>query len=189
MITKEQLVEYAKGQLGRPYWYGTYGQITSAALLGTKRQQYPKYYNQDNYKVKFTDQYGQKAHDCAGLIKGAVWCDGVVDAKPTYVSKQDLCANDILKKACSVTGDIKDMPDVPGILVHYSGHIGIYIGGGYVIEARGHDYGVVKTKLGSRAWEHYGFCDWIQYGDLKKKTVNVTVIVDGVTYNGNISEV
>lgn len=188
MITKEQLVDYAKGQLGRPYWYGTYGQTANAALLGTKRQQYPKYYDQDKYKVKFTDQYGQKAHDCAGLIKGAIWCDGNVDAKPVYNSKQDLCANDMIKKGCTITGDIKDIPNIPGLLVHYPGHIGIYIGNGEVIEARGHDYGVVLTKLKERPWVDYGVCQWVKY-DTQKKTVNVTVIVNGVTYNGNITEV
>ena len=30
------LCEYAKGQLGKPYWYGAFGQVASAGLLAEK---------------------------------------------------------------------------------------------------------------------------------------------------------
>lgn len=53
---------------------------------------------------------------------------------------------------CKEKGKIATMPDVPGVLVFMSGHVGVYIGGGEVIEARGHEYGVIKIpsmgKLG-----------------------------------------
>lgn len=48
---------------------------------------------------------------------------------------------------CTVKGSISSMPDIPGILVFLPGHVGVYIGNGYVIEVKGHAYGVVKTKL------------------------------------------
>ena len=35
------------------------------------------------------------------------------------------------------------------------GHIGVYIGGGEVIEAMGTRYGVVKTQLAGRGWTHW----------------------------------
>ena len=38
------LVEYAKAQLGLPYWYGTYGQISSEELYKRKKAQYPRNY-------------------------------------------------------------------------------------------------------------------------------------------------
>ena len=41
----------------------------------------------------------------------------------------------------------------------------VYVGGGEVIEARGHDYGVVRTKLKARPWTHWGKCPWIVYTD------------------------
>ena len=47
-------------------------------------------------------------------------------------------------------GPIDTMPDIPGICVRYPGHMGIYIGNGEVIEARGTKYGVIKTKLKER---------------------------------------
>lgn len=62
-------------------------------------------------------------------------------------------------------GHINTMPDIPGICVRYPGHIGIYIGGGDVIEARGTKYGVVKTKLKDRPWTH-----WLKYPGIEYVT-------------------
>ena len=63
------LVEYALAQLGKPYWWGTFGQTASAELLAQKRAQYPEYYTADDFK----SQFGQRVHDCVGLIKGYLW--------------------------------------------------------------------------------------------------------------------
>lgn len=43
------------------------------------------------------------------------------------------------------------------------GHVGIYVGNGEVIEARGHLYGVVKTKLKDRPWTDWGKLRWLEY--------------------------
>lgn len=47
------------------------------------------------------------------------------------------------------------------------GHVGVYIGNGKVIEARGHKYGVVETNLVGRGWKQWGKLDWIDYVDEK----------------------
>ena len=51
---------------------------------------------------------------------------------------------------------ISTLPEIPGVLVHSDGHIGIYIGDGYAIEAMGTRYGVVKTRVANRNWT--GWC-------------------------------
>lgn len=158
MKTSNGLVEYAKAQLGLPYWYGTYGQTSTADLYAYKRKQYPAYYKSWN---DFPTQYGKRVHDCVGLIKGYLWSD-TPTSKPKYNSSQDVSANGMLSR-CAEKGAISTMPDVPGVLVFMSGHVGVYIGNGEVIEARGHEYGVVKTKLKSRPWVNWGKCPWISY--------------------------
>lgn len=61
-------------------------------------------------------------------------------------------------KSCGAkNGDISTIPDIPGILLFMSGHVGVYIGEGYAVEARGFDYGVVKTKVASRPWKNWAF--------------------------------
>lgn len=157
------LVEYAKGQIGRGYWFGTFGQKASASLLASKRNQYPSYYDQAKYSVKFTDQFGEKVHDCAGLIKGALWCDSI-DGSPKYNASQDVGANTMINQ-CTVTGSMSSLPEIPGLLLWKSGHIGVYIGGGYAVEAKGHDYGVQKTKVSGRGWTKWGKCKWFDYSE------------------------
>lgn len=158
MKNAQGLVEYAKAQLGLPYWYGTYGQTASAALYTAKKKQYPKYYAPWN---DFSTQYGKRVHDCVGLIKGYLWSSNVT-AKPKYNGSQDVSANR-MKSKCKEKGPINNMPDIPGVLVFMPGHVGVYIGDGYVIEARGHQYGVVKTKLTERPWKEWGKCPFIEY--------------------------
>ena len=43
MKTNKGLVEYANAQLGKPYWYGTFGQNADAELYAAKKKQYPRY--------------------------------------------------------------------------------------------------------------------------------------------------
>lgn len=185
MITNKQLVEFAKGMLGKEYWYGCWCQKATESLLKEKKKQYPKYYNPDNYDKGWTCN-NEKVTDCAGLIKGANWCNGDINATPKYNSKEDKSANGLYEEATE-KGPISSMPEIPGLCVRYSGHVGVYIGNGQVIEARGHDYGVVKTILSQRKWTDWFKCKLIEYK--QPKTINVTVIVDGKTYNGNIEEV
>lgn len=154
-ITNLQLVAYVKAQVGHPYWYGTFGQTASATLYKQKKAQYPNYYDQNKYKVVFKDQYGQRVHDCVGLIKGAVWSNGNPSAEPKYNSKQDTNANGLIKK-CIESGDIGSIPEIQGLIVWKENHVGVYIGGGLVVEAKGHDSGVVITRVTERPWVKWG---------------------------------
>ena len=159
--TAKGLVEYARAQLGRPYWWGTFGQTADASLLAAKRKQYPGYYQ----AADFESQFGQKVHDCVGLIKGYRWCDGPEDGTPAYIGAQDVAVAGLYRQ-CGAKGDILSMPDEPGVCVFMGnmGHVGVYIGGGRVIEAMGHAYGVVETRLQGRGWAFWGKPDWIDYG-------------------------
>jgi hypothetical protein len=170
--TAKGLVEYAKAQLGKPYWYGTFGQAASKELYDQKKDQYPNYY---------TTPYNgttAKVHDCVGLIKGYLWCDSANDTTPVYDLAQDKSAN-AMRTACKTKGEMATMPEVPGLLVFYNGHVGVYIGGGEVIEARGRKYGVVKTKLAARPWTSWGYCPFITYEQEQVITVALPVLRKG----------
>ena len=160
MKTGKGLAEYAIAQLGRPYWWGCFGQRADAALYAQKKKQYPAYYT----AADFPNQYGQKVHDCCGLIKGYLWCD-TPDGSPKYCGAQDVAVEGLYRK-CSRKGGITTMPDTPGVCVFMAnmGHVGVYIGNGEVVEAMGHAYGVVKTKLKGRGWAYWGMPGWIEYG-------------------------
>ena len=169
MKTGQGLKEYALAQLGRPYWWGCFGQMADGALYAQKKKQYPGYYT----AADFPSQYGQKVHDCVGLIKGYLWCDGP-DGTPRYNTAQDVAVGG-LYSSCWKTGSISTLPDVPGVCVFMAnmGHVGVYIGGGEVVEAMGHAYGVVKTKLAGRGWAYWGMPGWISYDDTSVVTPSV----------------
>lgn len=171
MKTNKGLVEYAKAQLGKPYYYGSFGQLGTKSFYEQKKRQYP-----GNYKFTYNPATASvKVHDCVGLIKAYLWCDSPTDTTPKYNAAQDVSANGMYN-ACKTKGAIKTIPEVPGVLVFMSGHVGVYIGNGEVIEARGYSYGVVKTKLAARAWRNWGYCPYITYEVEEKKPANTITV-------------
>lgn len=155
MKTNNGLVEYCFNQLGLPYWWGTYGNVASKSLYEQKKTQYPSQYTWSNYQK----DVGKRVHDCVGLIKGYLWTN---DGKLKYNASQDKDVSGMLAN-CNEIGDIKNLPETKGVLVFMPKHVGVYIGNGEVIEARGHKFGVVKTKLIDRPWTTYGKLKWITY--------------------------
>ena len=154
------LVEYAKRQLGRPYWYGTFGQLATKALHENRKKAYPKYYTASD----FPKQYGKKVHDCIGLVKGYFWTKGADSTDYEYCKVfPDVSADEQYRRSTRKGNTISSLPEVPGVLVFMDGHVGVYIGGGWVIEARGHRFGVVKTRLKDRPWERWAYIDELEY--------------------------
>lgn len=182
MKTNYELVEYAKSQLGRPYIYGTYGCILTEPLLLNKARQYPSYLS--NKRVEYAKKHyiGQKCHDCYGLYKGFLWSKDA-DSNAAYTPSQDISA-DVAFQRATEKGSIKTIPEVPGIAVRYSGHFGIYIGNGEVIEARGFDYGVVRTLLSERKWTHWFYLPEIDYLEKEEplQESKTGLPIEGVTY-------
>lgn len=158
--TAKGLVDYCKAQLGKPYWYGTFGNTATKSLLTSKTKQYPGHYTDERMK-KYNSQIGERVHDCVGLIKGYLWSE-TPTSTPKYNGSQDVSANGMLGK-CKIQGKIYTLPEIPGVLVFSSGHVGVYIGNGRVIEARGFNYGVVETDVKTRGWVNWGKCPWIEY--------------------------
>ena len=180
--TASGLVEYCKVQLGLPYWWGTYGQTASASLYKEKKAQYPSYYTASD----FPSQYGKRVHDCVGLIKGYLW-SATPTSPPVYNPDEDVNVP-MLYNRCTKRGSLSSMPDQPGVCVFMAsmGHVGVYVGDGWVIEARGHAYGVVRTKLSERGWALWGMPKYIEYDtpettEPKKITVTGWQVSKGMT--------
>ena len=134
MKTNIGLVEYCKAQLGTPYWWGAYGQIADEKLLKKFKKMYPLRYLSGN----FESQFGQRVHDCSGLIKGYMWSE-TSNSVPEYNPAHNVNAEDMLKK-CDEVGFMDSLPETPGVLLFKEGHVGVYIGNGETIEARGRDF-------------------------------------------------
>lgn len=74
--------------------------------------------------------------------------------------------------SCTEKGTIDRIPEIPGLLVFMPRHVGVYIGNGKVIEARGHAYGVVETNLKDRGWKQWGKCKFIEYLESEEKKMD-----------------
>ena len=155
------LIYYATSQLGNAYWYGTYGQVASADLYNQKKGQYPAYYTDSD----FPSQYGQRVHDCVGLIKGYRWSDTPISV-PVPVASEDVDVQGLWYQCSTNSGNINfDLTSHQlGMIVFNAGltHCGVYVGEGEVIEARGHAYGVVQTNMEDRGFVYWGIPDWLQ---------------------------
>lgn len=159
--TNSGLLAYAKKQVGKPYWYGTFGQTSSVALYAEKKKQYPKYYTAKDYP----SQYGKRVHDCAGLIKGYLW-SATPTSTPKYDAKTDWGAAGFYTHATK-KGTIGSFPKYNGLLLFKANskgsitHVAVY-GDGCAWEAKGHAYGVVKTKYKASDWKYWCQCNLVK---------------------------
>jgi hypothetical protein len=158
------LVTYAENawENGWGYVWGTYGSVLTDSLFASKLAQYPD--GVGSYENFIRENWlGGRTTDCVGLIKGYGWLD-TSDMSIGYAinGMPDVGADQMYANA-TVKGDMSSMPDTPGLAVWHSGHIGVYIGGGEVIEAMGTKYGVVKTKLSERSWTAWLEIPYINY--------------------------
>lgn len=160
MFTGKQLAEYCKKVYAAEwvYWYGTYGKKCTESLYNSKKRQYPSHYTSDRTAGYMRDiREGKWCADCVGLPKSFFWKDGIITNEPKYATNHcpDVSANGMIA-LCTQTGKIGSIPDEPGLVVWKSGHIGVYIGGGYTIEMRGFAYDCVKRKVTAGPWTKWG---------------------------------
>ena len=149
-------------QSGWGYVWGTYGQVLTPELFQYKLTQYPEGVGQYADFIR-SNWLGKHTADCVGLIKGYGWLspDTMTIDYGTH-GMPDIGANQMYYNATR-KGTIDTIPEVPGLAVWKSGHIGVYIGDGQVIEAMGTKYGVVKTQLQGRGWTHWLEIPYINY--------------------------
>ena len=62
-----------------------------------------------------------------------------------------------------MAGTMDTMPELVGIALWKQGHIGIYVGNGYAVEAMGTKYGVVRTEVAGRGWQGWCRIPYIEY--------------------------
>jgi hypothetical protein len=158
------LVTYAENawENGWGYVWGTCGWVLTDSLFASKLAQYPD--GVGSYEDFIRENWlGGRTTDCVGLIKGYGWLN-VSDMSIGYGinGMPDVGADQMYANA-TVKGDMPSMPDTPGLAVWHSGHIGVYIGNGEVVEAMGTKYGVVKTKLSERSWTAWLEVPYINY--------------------------
>lgn len=161
MKTGEGLARFAEksAAVNVPYIYATYGAILTERKLAEVRRLYPERMSEKRYQYARSHYIGKRSTDCYGMVKRYRWTGGdeefpSLDDNPKYDGSSDVNANTAYQNA-KVKGVIGTIPEVRGLIVWKSGHVGVYLGNGKVSEARGFDYGTVITNLKDRKWTHW----------------------------------
>jgi hypothetical protein len=148
------------------YVWGTYGNVLTASLLDYKVAQYPD--GVGNYETFIRNNWlGRRTTDCIGLVKGYGWLNPeTLTIQYGSNGMPDYSANQMYRTAVdsgAEHGSVSVMPEIPGLVLWKEGHTGVYIGGGYAIEAMGTSSGVVKTKVEGRGWQAWYKIPYITY--------------------------
>jgi hypothetical protein len=166
MKTNLGFVEFAKQVLaaGAGYVYGTFGDACTISLLNQCAARYPANNLAGGQMRKVGEKWlGKPVTDCIGLLKWYMFTGKFGDNPHSgYNLNYDTSANGAFNNA-TVKGPISTLPEIPGICLHMNGHFGVYIGGGWAIEARGTYYGVVKTRVKDRPWTYWFKSPWLEY--------------------------
>lgn len=165
MNASEMIRSYALEQVGAPYVFGATADECTPALRRARIAQYPEYTDHitrncpvlrgDTDSCSGCDDENELAHDCAQLTRHAAEAAGL--SLPSGATSQ-WNKGDWLAK-----GPIKQLPQgcVAFLYRRKSGsstvmsHTGIYLGDGTVVDARGHDDGVLHKDLANFPWTHF----------------------------------
>ena len=160
-----QVALYAADQVGGPYIYGATAEPCTPAYRRARAQQYPEYADKISDHCPALDGQsggcegckweGRLAHDCAQLTRWAANAAGLMlpSGATSQWSKADWAAK----------GEIASLPTDAVCIVYRrkSGssstmsHVGVYMGDGTAVDARGHEDGVVRSALGDYPWTHW----------------------------------
>ena len=153
-----QFIEYLRSRIGSIYVWGGQGENVLAQanpLEWIRSRETSETNTQRAYTLfKKRKQEGINpilCYDCSGLIVAFLLDVGILKSDRTAAALYSMCETKL------------DAPEKPGDFVCYYHpekkkitHIGVYIGDGKVIEAKGRDYGVVESPLNETAWNRYG---------------------------------
>lgn len=144
------------------YVWGSHGNVLTANELKRLEKTFGSHVTDKEEYIK-SHWLGRRTSDCVGLIKGYGWYDETSGTiKYGTNGMKDVTADGMFNAAVE-KGPISTMPNIPGIAVWHQGHIGVYIGNGYVIHAANTYDGVIKTPITSSGWTHWLKVPYINY--------------------------
>lgn len=143
MQTGKELAEYAKSKLGTPYFYGAKLNVLTEKYMEAMHKSYPKVVTLLYIaKARNRKQVGKVNVDCSGLIAG-YRKKNIGSSQLRATAKKRLPISEIEKFAV-------------GTVLWKSGHVGVYIGKEngvpMCMEAKGINFGTVKTRVADTKW-------------------------------------
>ena len=161
--TAAGLVDFVTGQVGQVYVWGGHGQynLTDSQICRMDTS-YANAQRSIDFikKLKAKGVTTYRCFDCSGLISRYLYDLGLVPSKRNCNHLAGMC------EAIHTPDGVSALEAAlrPGDLVFRKNsekyyHVGVYIGGGQVVEAKGRDDGVVQRRLdagGGSYWNRWG---------------------------------
>ncbi len=144
------------------YVWGSHGQVLTEKELNRLKGVFGSHVTDKEAYIR-SHWLGRRTSDCVGLIKGYGWYNEESGTIKYGTNGMADVTADGMYAAATEKGTINTMPDIPGIAVWHQGHIGVYIGNGYVIHAANTYAGVIKTPITSSGWTHWLKIPYINY--------------------------
>lgn len=156
-----QFIEYLRSRLGSIYVWGAQGENVLAQpdpygwILAQEKNDETNAKRAYNLFLKRKSEGVNPilAYDCSGLIVAFLLDVGILKGDRTAAALYSMCDVKMDNASNLRPGDF---------VCHYSAqkgyitHIGVYVGNSKIIEAKGRDYGVVETDIGSYSWNRFG---------------------------------
>ncbi|MGI6214418.1 MAG: NlpC/P60 family protein [Christensenellales bacterium] len=162
-MTKTQaVIDFCIKNVGAAYVYGATGKLCTKEYRRARMIQYPEYASAitKNCPVLSNKQSGcesckyfnKLSFDCAQLVRRAF--------QQADISLPSGASSQWLRGSWAYKGPIEEKAKSTLCAVFRSGgspmkHVGVSLGNGYVVDARGHGSGVIKTAFESYPWTHY----------------------------------
>ncbi|MFZ5974708.1 MAG: peptidoglycan-binding protein [Bacillota bacterium] len=159
IITAKELVAFLEGAAEKKwgYVYSGQGQKYTPELAQKWAEEERAGKSASYYLEECKKWFNAIVVDCSGLLVEAF--------RSKDADYEDRSSNTFRAQAVE-RGSLQEIPNMPGLGVWRSGHIGVYIGSGKVIESGGVKAGVVESPLWSpatgKAWK-----EWIQLRDVE----------------------
>ncbi|MEG1636134.1 MAG: peptidoglycan-binding protein [Cellulosilyticaceae bacterium] len=147
----KDLAKFVLTKIGTPYVYGAKGAdgIFTLARLNVLAASYGNIFT-SSYMVKAKKLVGKICCDCSGL--------------PSWFTKKVLGSYQLCSSATKRVTIDKITQAPVGAILWKTGHVGVYIGDGFCVEAKGIDYGTVKSKVSDTHFTHWLlFEDYMEY--------------------------
>jgi len=143
-----KFIDLVKSKIGCGYVLGSQGEVMTQKLLDSLA-----HWNTAKNNAIAKKWIGKQCFDCSGLIVWSLQQLGFI------TKAEDYTADTLFYKECTlITKDELKENDLVFIKTKNSGitHVGVYIGNGQVVEAKGTPYGVVKSTLFKTDFNTFG---------------------------------
>lgn len=150
---RSKFLSFIAAQVGALYVRGAQGQLMTPELIKKLEDTEANIKRvMARYEHNVKNGLSLLGYDCSGLIVAHLLSAGLISKdKSANGLYRDECG-DIAKEAL-LAGDLVFKKEATSTRMH---HVGVYMGDGTVVHAKGRDYGVIRNKLSSESWNRFG---------------------------------